>query len=467
MERDPVNPYQAPVEEAAQAESGNWWSVSGDYLLVRPGSILPPVAMEGQGTILTPVLYRFNVLAGGMRASLASIIPMGLALTWFIWGKERVGEEFHWAGVVILMILATVISGRFAKVIPAMVWGFAPVEALRRRNRKKMIGRVLLGAGLFLLATSFIILVVTVPHYVASSRKGFDIDGLMSWLLPCVIISLTLMIAAVACGGFKPGVNCSLYKDGWLYLKGVPQESLVLLAAKSLEPMPGRRMRKVHTTYMHQQPLGRLLGRKKWNPWSAFRLAMWKSQRSPQLEGLGFPWCERVETPLSEADPDLIAKWKKECAATPMENWPAVMAGYLDSPKGMMRIGFLFHASPDLRHLANVAVIRIAGGNVFEETFQFILRTRMEDGTSIFTNAPPPTPLALPKSVDWVAVDETPGQVLRLHLERIGDKPVRAAQSVEEIFTWMQKLSEEFDAAAEEMVLQSPAHEMELYDTPR
>lgn len=467
MADNTVNPYQAPADEVAQAEPGNGWSVSGDYLVVRPGTILPPVAMEGGGTILTPVLYRFNVLAGGPKAMMGAIIPMALVFVWLIWAEKWVGEEFRWAGLVVLAILATVISGRFAKVIPAMVWGFAPVEALRKRARQKMIGRVLLGAGLFILAGSFIALVVAVPHYVRSARTGFDIDGILAWLLPALGISVALMIASVACSGFKPGVTCALFKDGWLYLKGVPRESLARFGAKSMDPLPGKRMRKVYKQYLHRQPLDRLLGKKKWNLWNALRFSIWKSQRSPRLESLGFPWCERVGLPLPEADADLVKMWKTGSTGTPLENWPAVMAGYLDSPGGMMRIGFLFHASPDLRHFANVAVIRVAGGNLFEETFQFIIRTWLDDGNAIFTNTPPPAPLAIPESVDWMASDETPGQVWKLHQERIGTKRIRAARSVEEFSGWMEELAEEFDAAAEAMGLQSPAYEMELHDPPK
>lgn len=466
MADEVVNPYQPPAEEAAQAATANCWSVSGDYLLVRPGGLLPPVALEGSGSILTPVLYQSTVLAGGAKAMIASVVPIALVFVWMNVAGKWVGEGVRWTGVVVFAVIAILISSRFSKVIHAMVWGFAPVEALRARSRRNALAKGLLWLGLFILAVSFVTLVVTLPRYIGSVRSGFDLAGILAWLGPSLAISLALMIGSVASGGFKSGVRCTLFKDGWLHLKGIPRESLALLAAKSHEPAPGARMRRVYTSYLHQQPLGRLLGKKKWNLWNALRFAFWKSQRSPRLESLGFHFSERVTLPLSAADPELVAKWRKETTGSPLENWTLVLATQLESPQGILRVGFVFYASPDFRHFASLTVTRIAVINAFQEHHQSVVRTWTEDDR-VFCTCTPPAVLAVPERENWAIAEGPLPLVFEAHLKRLGSTAVRAARDVDEFVGWMEKAAEESDAAAESVGLQSPMREMELQDFPK
>lgn len=466
MSRDALNPYQPPAEEAAQAAAANCWSVSGDYLLVRPGGLLPPVALEGGGSILTPVLYQSTVLAGGAKAMIASVVPIALVFTWMNVAGKWVGEGVRWTGVVVIAVIAILISSRFSKVIQAMVWGFAPVEALRARSRRNALAKGLLWLGFFILAASFVALVVTLPPYIGSVRSGFDLAGILAWLGPSLAISLALMIGSVASGGFKPGVRCTLFKDGWLHLKGIPRESLALLAAKSHQPVPGKRVRKVYTSYLHQQPLGRLLGKKKWNLWNALRFALWKSQRSPRLESLGFHFSERVTLPLSAADPELVAKWRKETAGSVLEEWTLILVSQLDSPQGTLRAGSVFYASPDLRHFASLSVTRIAVGNEFQEHHQSMVRTWTQD-ERVFYTCTPPAVLAAPEREDWAVAEGPIPLILEAHLRRVGSTPVHAARDVDEFVGWMEKAAEEFDAAAESSGLQSPVRDMELLDFPK
>lgn len=413
MTKDPINPYQPPVEEANESSPTNTWSVSGKYLLVRPGALLPPVALDGHGTILTPVMWKFSVLAGKF-----------------------------------------------------LVWGFAPVEALRTRSRQHQMARILVRLGLCGLLATLLAMTLTLSGFPGSVRLGAHPGDILWWLVPAVGISILLLISAAGCSGHKPGLRCVLFKGGWLYLKGIPPESLALLAVKSREPIPAARTRKVYTTYLHQLPLGSLLGNSKWNPWSAIRFALMKARRSPLLETLSFHVSERLTLPLSAADRDLLALWKKETSGSPLAEWTLVLANRLDAPQGYMRVEYVFYASPDWRHFASLTVRRIAVGDAFSESHNSILRAWGEDGGSFFTSTFQPQH-EIPGNHNWAVVKGPLPLIWETHAQRLEATPVRAARDLEEFVGWMEADAAESDMVEESLGLQSPVREMEVGDFPK
>ena len=464
MAGDSHNPYQAPVEEAAEkAESAYSWCVSGDYLLVRPGALLPPVALEGTGKRLTPALYRFNTFAGGYKAVAGLLIPILLVVGWINGTAGLFDDGIRRTGTIVLAAIAMAILSRTAKTINAMVWGFAPVETLRKKSRRRSLSKRLLTSGLLLLGVTFVAVVVSVPHYLG--RRGLDIDGVLAWLLPALALCLGLMIASVACGGFKSGVSCTRLRDGWLYLKGVPPESLIKFGAKSMEPPPGKRTRKVYTQYLHQLPASRLTG-KKWTPWTSLRFAILASKRSPLMERMHFHISERITLPLSEADPDLLAKWMRETSGTPLSEWSLALANRIDSPQGDLRTEWIFHASPDWRHFAALSVRRFAAGTFFNENEQMYFFSWGEDGRSFFT-CPTPPALPEPEHHDSSQAGGNLEEIEKAHRSRLRSIPLAPAADAHELGSRMEADVEASALLAETRGEQSVLKEMEIPEFPK
>ncbi|QJE97138.1 hypothetical protein [Luteolibacter luteus] len=464
MAGDSHNPYQAPVEEAAEkTEASNSWSVSGDYLLVRPGTLLPPVTLEGRGSLLTPAFYRFNVLAGGHKAMTASLLPALLIVGWIQGTSGIVDEGIRWTVGIVSAAVAMAIVSRFAKTINTMIWGFVPVETLRKRSRRRALSKRLLTSGLLLLGATFLAVMVTVPHHVG--RRGLDIDAVFTWLLPALAISFALMIASVACGGFKLGLNCTLYRDGWLYLKGVPMESLAEFAAKSMAPIPGKRMRKVYTYYLNRKSLNPALPGKKWHLGKALRSTLSNLKPLAPVARLGFHISERVTLPLAEADPDLLARWKRESSSTRLGEWPLILATRIDSPQGEMRTEWVFYVSPDWRHFAGLNVTRVSAGHVFHESHGVHFRAWGEDGRSFFTSSAAAGSV-VPDDHDWLEASGSLPEIAEAHFARLRSTPLLVLGSVEELGKRMEEDVEAFSRLAEGRGEQGAVQEMEFQDFP-
>lgn len=451
------NPYAPPAGADPVAEPSGLWSVQGEYLLVRPGAWLPPVDLEGDGTgtDLTPVSRTFQALTGG-RGQLVFVLPflvvlLGVALSSLV--GRSFGLDSPIAVGLVTLLLIRLISGKGGSGMVAGVvrgyssTGFLQVQARWHRNVR---GLTVLGMLLSLgtLCASFV-------EGVGSSGIGWRpfLIGMGSGLL--------LLLAAGVLLQMKRGLRCVRARDGWLYLKGVPASSLSALAAFERQtPLPPKRA-KVVKMHLYRQPLGTLLRKHWWNPWIVLLMIILKARRSPRLDRWYFHWSEAVRRPVGEADPALREAWAKESAGTEAESWTPVCAEWIDSPQGDMRIESIIHLSPDRRHIASMAQVRISNGKHYQEIRQTAFRTRMAGGSWLFTSNPPLLPVH-PDFLEAEACRGSLGKILARHLARVGSSEVMPLISHEEIHSCMDEEAAARAACQEAYGLQEAPEEQEI-----
>jgi hypothetical protein len=468
MSEDTLNPYAPPTDQSVpENDPAQGWSVQGEYLLVRPGTILPPVSLEGEDTggVLAPGVRRFQVISGGGKGVAVAFIPSMLGLGWFIYCKMNGLDQFAWLGVVAIIVLARLFTGRVGGTVQITVVGFFSVEELRRRKRRRFWIRLMLALGVVLLFGTGGALIIGLPAYLSSGGRVSSVDELLAWVLPAAISGVLLIFGSMLWSSMMQSLKCTAFREGFIYLRGVPVSSLLKLEARSREPLPPLRMRKVSKLYQYRLPLRSLLWNLWGHPWLALWLVIFKLTRSQRLVRLQFQWSERTKLPLSKADPDLVQRWKEESAGTVLEGWRAVTAERRDSPQGDLRVELLTYASPDWRHFACLAVTRISAGTIFSEIHQSILQSWTEDGRFFFTTSPPMAFL-LPDYFDSREVRGPLGAVYQVHLARTAGADLLTVGGKEHLFQLYEQQSQDIAALYEDRGLQSPPEETELRDIP-
>ncbi len=468
MADETLNPYAPPTDRSvAEEEPAQGWSVQGEYLLVRPGTVLPPVSLEGEDTggLLVPGVRRFQVISGGGKGVAVAFIPSMLGLAWFIYSKMNGLGHQGWLGVVVIVLLARLFTGRAGGVVHITVVGFFSVEELRQKKRRRSWIRLMSVLGLVLLLGTCGALVMGMPAYLSSRGRFSSADELLAWVLPPTIAGVVLIFGAMLWNSMMRGLKCKAFRGGWIYLRGVPASSLLQLQARSREPLPPMRMRKVSKFYQYRLPFRSLLWNLWGHPWLALWLVIFKLTRSKRLVRLQFHWNERAMLPLSEADAGLVERWKEESPGTVLEGWRAVTAERRDSPLGDLRMELLTYASPDWRHFACLVVTRVSAGAIFSEIHQSILQSWGKDGRFFCTSSPPMTFL-LPSHFDSREVRGSPGAVAEAHLARIEGEELLTVEGREHLNQLHEAQAEEIAALYEEQGLQSPPEEMELRDIP-
>jgi hypothetical protein len=462
-----LNPYAPPTDSTVAPDPAQGWSVQGEYLLVRLGTILPPVSLEGEddGGVLAPGVRRFQVISGGGKGIAVAFIPSLLGLGWFIYCKVNGLDQYAWLGVVAIVVLARLFTGRIGGTVQVTVVGFFSVEAMRRRKRRRFLVRLMLGAGLVLLFGTCGALIAGIPDYLSSGGRLSSLDELLAWVLPGVIAGTVLIFGAMLWSGAMQSLKCTAFREGCIYLRGVPVSSLLALAARSRDPLPEMRIRKVSKFYQYRLPF-RVLLRNLWgHPWLALWLVIFKLSRSQRLVRLQFHWSERTTLPLSEADADLVERWRTASAGTFLESWRAITAERRDAPQGDLRVEILTYASPDWRHFASLVVTRVSAGTIFSEIHQSILQSWGEDGRFFFTSSPPLTFL-LPDYFDTSEVRGSVAAVAEAHLARTAGESLLTVQGKEHLYRLYEQQSEDIAALYEARGFQSPPEEMELRDMP-
>lgn len=467
MADETLNPYAPPTDQSVpENDPAQGWSVQGEYLLVRLGTILPPVSLEGEddGGVLVPGVRRFQVISGGGKGVAMAFIPSLLGLAWFIYCQMNDLDRYAWLGVVAIVLMARLFTGRAGGTVQITVVGFFAVEALRRRKRLRFWIRLMSVSGLALFFGACGALIYGVQA-LSSGERGSVLNELLAWVLPAAISAVVLSVGALLWSSRIQSLKCTAFREGCIYLRGVPGSSLLKLQARSREPLPALRMRKVSKFYQYRLPFRILLWNLWGHPWLALWLAIFKLTRSKRLVRLQFHWSERTMLALSEADAGLVQRWKEESAGTVLEGWRAVTAERRDSPQGDLRVELLTYASPDWRHFACLAVTRVSAGTIFSEIHQTILQSWGADGRFFYTSSPPLTFL-LPDYFDAREVRGAPGVVAEVHLARIEGEELLTVEGKEHLYQLYEAQAEDIAALYEDRGLQSPPEEMELRDIP-
>lgn len=463
-----LNPYAPPVDSGVAADPpAEGWMVQGGYLLVRPGTALPPVALNGDGRdeLLTPGLRRFQVIKGGGKGLLIACLPSILGMSWFVYCKVSGFDRYAWIGLLAIIVIARLSAGKAGGTTSVTLSGFFSVEELRRAKRKDRWTRLMMLAGLASLFTALGLLISGTEIEVPALGKVGGVDGVFSGFLLSVLIGLGLVVGAARWSQSLQGLRSQTFRDGWLYLTGIPPHALHKLAAKSIEPLPPLRMRKVSKFYQHRLPLSVLLRGQAAHPWLALWLTIFKLTSSQRLVRLQFDWSERTLLPLAEADRDLIERWRKESVGTPMEEWQLVVAERRDSPANDLRIEFVTYASPDWTHFVSLVATRISAGHIYTEIHQGILQSWNADGRYHFTSNPPMAFL-LPDYFDSLEVKGSLESIYQAHLYRTRGQAPLPVSGKEHLTALYEAQAKDIAALYESRGLQSATEEMELRDLP-
>ena len=414
----PDNPYAPPSAEigSVAVDTTQSWSVEGDYLMVRPDTQLPPLPLQGEGTWLTPGVRRFAVLSGGRGLAFA-IIPGLLAGGWVFASKYFFHGRYFWAGLVVIVILIQLLGRGSASgsTASASVKGFFPLESLRAGLRRKLWFKRMLCFGLLLMGIGCL-LTTSARSYVGLGGR-YDYTGYLGWAGGFMLFGVIFMLGSlVSRTTVASELRATGHRNGWLYLRGVPRETLAILAAKSREEPPPLRKRKVVRFYQYRLPLSLLLHRNWLNPWLVFWLTYFKFTRSKNLVRLRF--VDREQTVLREADPELLRRWEEGSRGTPLADWQALGQDCQDSPQGDMRILTLMHGDPDGRIFCYSIAVRVSVMNVFTETYQTSFQSWTEDGRLISTTSPPKA-FATPPHMEVRTVSGNLETIYRAHLARV------------------------------------------------
>lgn len=444
------NPYAPPAVPVAPTPA-HGWTVQGDSLLVRDGTLLPEVDLDGRGAggPVTPVVLMFGAPGqGGGRFGRGILFGLITALLVLSVRDFRPSPATIMIGAFVLVTLFLVMSaGRIATV---SVKGYLSLVALRARQRKIRWRALVTWSGVLLFFAGAVLL----PS--ASSPAGASrvFAGLA---LP---ISLLFVFGAAIWQLLDRRLACSRIQDGWLYLKGVGPAALAALAPRAGEALPPPRQRKVHLVYLHRAPLAVLLRPYPRNPWAWLYLGLLKLLRSKALEVRAFHDTEREWRPAALADADLRATWDRAVAGTPLAAWQPALASRMDGPNGNVRSEELVCVSPDRLHLARALVVRAATQKVFLEFGDFIFRSWTSDGRLVTTgNGPADAPSA--PGADYRRVRGSPWRIARAHFARVAGEPLSVIEP-EEVQSRMRAANELGYQAGFAAGVYGPVEEIEL-----
>ena len=343
-----------------------------------------------------------------------------------------------------------------------MFWVFFRVEHRRATARRDRWVKRLTLTGLAILGGSCGYLIA--GRYLFSSGARIWQDETLQWLLPMVGLALLILIVAAVWKSLKPDLRCTAYRNGWLYLRGVPYASLAALAAKASEPRPPLRKRTVVKFYQHRLPWSMLLGPHWLNPWLVFWLAIFKLGKSPRLERLRF--AETRDEGVREIDPELMERWREESAGTEMESWSLMTREYRDSPQGDLRVCSLSFASPDWMSFASLVVTRLSVMQAYAESHQSMIQSWTGDGRFIVT-ATPPAFFAIPSHVDCVEMKGSLAKLQQAHARRTSDLPLMQVHGEKHLRELFKRELETLNAVYEAQGFQSAPEEIELRDYPQ
>jgi hypothetical protein len=460
---DALNPYAPPTEEVASAHTAGAWRVEGDYLIVREGTVLPPVDLDGRGMRgpLTPVALVLPVPVDS-KGMVFILIPILLILGVMIFLNSMGIKSFGLPGFIGMMVVVQVASRfmpRAAQIrsAPAYVWGSISVPALRRTTR-----RIGWRQGLTVLAMSplLLIFVLSMATVVSASRSLRDFAEIGMGIF---VVSVFFLLCVAVWSTFDSGWRCVKARDGWVWIKGLGAHALAGLGAHGMVTLPATVKRRVFKIHLQKLPLSywRTMNALRPIPWLQTLWTRWR--RPALLERLCFHWSERRWLTPAQVDPELLADWTREIQDTPLAGWKIIHGEEMDSPGACVRAVEMVLLSPDGLHAAMPAISRVATGRRLQEIRETTFRSWTRDGRIIATGN---TPFAdiMPDEFDFMLVKGAPWRVAQAHFERTAAEELVAVDPTELRRREEHEMQRRHEAT-EEAGIYGPTEEMEMPGT--
>jgi hypothetical protein len=401
------NPYAAPavIDESAPP-SALAWRMDGTGLLVKTGTVLPPIDLEsgasGQdGAELIPVLRRHQSGRGrflGMLFVAAFVVVANAA-------NANVSGVFPW------LLLGYVVLSRFSvfKGSSATLWEHREKrrEALRKRRLWFRIGLIIFGP------------VVMLGSFWIAELGGYDGAAL---LLGGVAVWLLLLVLAIVLGfTARPRTSLANAGDGWLRLDqlhpdavtglfGIEQDERARITAAG-----GEKSWNVFTVFAQKVPL-RLLVDRDTHLWMAMNLWVLRMTRSRQLEMTLLAPDEAEPVPADSLCRELateLAEWR-----TRHQGWTLLSTERLAAPFCMVAQEFATLVDPGRRHAA-LLIATWARAKPAAVRCRVQFHAWKPDGHLVATTNQPVIETAR-SEVSYEEARGSADEVLARHLERCG-----------------------------------------------
>jgi hypothetical protein len=412
---DTLNPYAPPVEAAAPADAAGLWRVEGDYLIVREGTMLPRVDLDGRGKggPLTPVIMRLPVPLDGKGLALTAVgaLPVAGYLAYQLMTGGRLSYLWMFGIVIVTQFLFRGVKVRTA---PAHVFGYISVPAVRTITRRALWRQRLTVAMLVPIGVIFP-LMAAYPSMTRSYDRIYDIA---KWAGGMVAVALVILLTVSIWGSFDKGWRCPRFRDGWLWITGIGHEALMGLGARAVGHVPEPVKRRVFKMRLDRMPVEfwrqihghGVIGRfRSW--WIRLRT------KGRPFEQYAFHWSEAEKLTPEEIDPELLSAWRSDTAGTPLADWMPVYGVRAASPAGWDEVNEAAFLSPDGRHVAIPAITRVVRDRKLKETRETHFRSFTSDGRTIATGTMEYVG-AMPAEFEFSFVKGSPMAVAAVHLQR-------------------------------------------------
>lgn len=399
------NPYAAPtvVEEAAPPSAAGW-RMDGSGVLVKSGTVLPPVDLEtglcaADGEELVPVVRRS---AAGLNWSVAMV---AVIVFWLVLRDD--GRTFTLLPWLLLgyLILGTV--GPFKRKVLA-IWEHHGKRRVAARRRRMWFRLALLAAGPLVVYMAFQIAAIS----------GFN--GMPGLLLGSLAVCLVLLVLALVLG-FADRSRTTLVDagDGWLRLDGLhPDAVTAMFNLEQAERMAihtsgGERTWSVHSVFGQRFPFSFLIDRET-GPWLALNLFILRLVRSRRLEMTLLAPDEAEEVPAETLHPalrDEIAAWRER-----HPRWSLLRAERSAASFCVIEQEFAVLADEERRQVAMLIVTRAKSSPV-PVRCRLQMHAWKSDGHLIATTDQPIVETNRTEA-SYVRVKGAPEEIFRQHLAR-------------------------------------------------
>ncbi|MEK7951949.1 hypothetical protein [Luteolibacter soli] len=420
MADDALNPYAPPAEEVVSSEVvGGVWRVEADYLVVREGTVLPKVDLDGRGMggHLTPVAMKLPVPMDGKR--LAIVVIAGLPMVGYMIYQATRGARVSPLWMIAIAVGTQVLCqflfrGVKVRTAPAHVYGYISIPAIRSITRRDQIRRRLTWA---LLAPVFVIFPLVVA-YPLMTRRYDQILEVAKWAGGIVAVSLVLLLAVAIWKEADKGWRCPRFSDGWVWIKGLGPKALAGLGAQAVGYVPVPVKKRVFKIRLDRMPTSFWKEVHGGGPLGTLRSWMHRSRvKGRPVEQTVFHWSEREWLSPEKADPDLLAAWRSEIAGTPLADWPMVYAEHQTLATGCHGVTELIFLSPDGCHAAIPSITRAVIDRKLKETRELNFRSFTTDGRIIATASNQPAG-PLPSELEFEVVRGKPMEIAHVHFQR-------------------------------------------------
>jgi hypothetical protein len=412
---DALNPYAPPTEEVSSTETPGVWRVEGDYLVVREGTMLPRVDLDGRGSggPLTPMIMKLPVPMDGKGIALSAGISLPVIAFLFYQGAWGGKVSIYWA-VGIALVSQFLFRGVKINSGPRFVFGYISVPAVRGITRRAQWQRRLT----MVLLVPMLVLFPLIAAYPLVTRRYDQVFEALKWAGGTVGFALVSLLGVAIWKEFDKGWRCTRYRDGWLWVKGLGAQALADLGARAMGYVPVPVKRKVFKMRLERMPVEfwrQVHGR---GFFGRFRTWWFLSQtKGRPLEQYAFHWSERAWLAPEEVDAELLAAWRSETAGTPLADWALVYGERAASPVGWDETNEAIFLSPDGRYAAVPTVTRVVMDRKLKETRETHFRSFTTDGRTIATGTMAHLSPEL-GGFEFALAKGGPMQVAELHFER-------------------------------------------------